>query len=59
MKLIAKYKCRYCDKVFSSPSDSSVGGHRETIIHNAQDYAENPHLGCADFIGYEVIREVD
>lgn len=28
-------------------------------VHFAQDYAENPHIGFADFIGFSAVEEVD
>lgn len=63
-----KYKCRYCNEVFSKvPVPKAVVDEVMTYselpnflydVHYAQDYAENPHIGVADFIGFEQV-EID
>lgn len=58
MKLIPKFKCRYCGEVFEAKGKDKQGGYVEYTAHFAQDYAENSHVGFAELIGYAV-EEVD
>ena len=64
-----KYKCRYCNEVFTValPVPQVIVDEVLTYnslpnflydTHKAQDYAENPHIGLADFIGFEQV-EID
>ena len=63
-KFIFKYKCRYCKEVFTQGMPISEHAANTTMIsellygvHKAQYYSENPHLGLADFIGFEKIGD--
>lgn len=65
-KFIFKYKCRYCKEVFTQGMPITEYAAEEMLttttlpellygVHKAQYYSENPHLGLADFIGFEKI----
>lgn len=67
-KFIFKYRCRYCKEVFTqgAPVTEHVANEMLTTtmipellygVHKAQYYSENPHLGLADFIGFEKISD--
>ena len=76
MKLISKYKCRYCGEVFDTENRPEVLGFVEDTMfkcvltrdendypvryamHYAKDYAENPHIGFAEFIGFEIPENI-
>lgn len=58
MKLIPKFKCRYCGEVFETKCIDKQEDYVEYTTHFAQDYAENPHIGFAELIGYAV-EEID
>lgn len=57
MKLTSKFKCRYCGEVFEVKSKDKQESYAEYTAHFAQDYAENPHIGFAELIGYTVEEE--
>lgn len=65
-KFIFKYRCRYCKEVFTQGMPITEYAAEEMLttttlpellygVHKAQYYSENPHLGLADFIGFEKI----
>lgn len=67
-KFIFKYKCRYCKEVFTQGMPITEYAAEEMLttttlpellygVHKAQYYSENPHLGLADFIGFEKISD--
>lgn len=65
-RFIFKYRCRYCKEVFTQGMPITEYAAEEMLttttlpellygVHKAQYYSENPHLGLADFIGFEKI----
>lgn len=66
MEYKTKYKCRSCGEIFYGHITSSkkvvlnalsAPEPFTTYVHFAEDYAENPHIGIGDLLGFEVSEE--